>query len=291
MKKSILLPILAPARGVDGSVWPTKVLAAFEAVGLSFSGYLNQPLFKPIDAQGFLCKRGITSEETNDFIGLLFPNASLSSHSCKCTCLTWASKYGLSLPDRNILGRHADATRDTSAVYSRDLCAPAVLSLQKVIDAIRGGSFNPDDTRKGYFPDPIVVEVDQDITSTDLCAKVEHIEVKDDEPEPVDLVSEDEAPSSRASSSDCQQPVLQPQPKLVKRRTSIKESFGEAYRHTWSKLVHYAVASPVVAGVCNAVFSCGRKLSQKYELTKDFDPFNMCSLCKKHAARDGALTE
>ena len=285
-------------------MWPTKVLAAFEAVGLSFNGYLNQPLFKPIDAQGFLCKRGITSEETNDFIELLFPNASLSSHSCKCTCLTWASKYGLSLPDRNILGRHADATRDTSAVYSRDLCAAAALSLQKVIDAIRGGSFNPDDTRKGYFPDPIVVEVDQDITSTDLGMKVEHIEVKDDEPELVDLASEDEAPriepgevldsessSSRASSSDCQQPVLQPQPKLVKRRTSIKESFGEAYRHSWSKLVHYAVASPVVPGVCNSVFSCGRKLSQKYELTKDFDPFNMCSLCKKHAARDGALTD
>ena len=93
LKKSILLPILAPARGVDGSVWPTKVLAAFEAVGLSFNGYLNQPLFKPVDAQGFLCKRGITSEETNDF-KLLFPNASLSSHSCKCTCLTWASRRG-----------------------------------------------------------------------------------------------------------------------------------------------------------------------------------------------------
>ena len=300
LKKSILLPILAPARGVDGSVWPMKGLAAFEAVGLSFNGYLNQPLFKPVDAQGFLWKRGITSEETNDFIELLFPNASLSSHSCKCTCLTWAAKYGLSLPDRNILGRRADATRDTSAVYSRDLCAPAVLSLQKVIDEIRGGSFNPD----GYFPEPIVVEVHQDITSTNLCSKVEHIEVKDDEPELVDLVSEEEAhreelgevldsesSSSRASSSDGQQPVVQPQPKLVKRRTSINESFGEAYRHSWSKLVHYAVASPVGAGAGNSVFSCGRKLSQKYELTKDFDPFNMCSLCKKHAARDGTLTE
>ena len=304
LKKSIPLPILAPARGVDGSVWPMKVLAAFEGVGLSFNGYLNQPLFKPIDAQGFLCKRGITSEETNDFIELLFPNASLSSHSCKCTCLTWAAKYGLSLPDRNILGRHADATRDTSAVYSRDLCAPAVLSLQKVIDAIRGGSFNPDDTRKGYFPEPVVIEVDQDIKSTNLCTKVEHIEVKDDEPELVDLVSEDEAPreepsevldsessSSKASSSDCQQPVSEPHPKLVKRRTCIKESFGEAYRNSWSKLVHYAVASPIVAGTCNSVFSCGRQLSQKYELAKDFDPFNMCSLCKKHAARDGALLE
>ncbi len=53
MKKPILLPILAPARGVDGSVWPLKVLVAFEAVCLSFNGYLNQSLFKPVDAQGF----------------------------------------------------------------------------------------------------------------------------------------------------------------------------------------------------------------------------------------------
>ena len=115
--KSILLPILAPARGVDRSVWPFKVLAGFEALGLVFDGYLDQPSFKPVDAQGFLCKRGITSEETNNFIELLFPDASLSSHSCKCTCLSWAAKFGLSLPERNILGRHADATRDTSAVY------------------------------------------------------------------------------------------------------------------------------------------------------------------------------
>ena len=301
LKKSILLPILAPARGVDGSVWPLKVLAAFEAVGLSFDGYLNQPFFKPVDAQGYLCKRGITSEETNNFIELLFPDASLSSHSCKCTCLTWAAKFGLSLPERNILGRHADATRDTSAVYSRDLCAPAVTALRGVIDAIKEGTFNPDETRKGYFQNP-VIEVDQDISSGKPQAKVEHIEVKDDESELVDLVSdeephpsahsdvlESESSSSGASSSDCQPAVVPPQPKVVKRRTSIKESFGEAYRHSWSKLVHYVVTSSPGAGACSAVFSCGRKLSQKYELTKDFDPFNMCSLCKRHAARDGAL--
>ena len=46
LKKSILLPILAPARGVDGSVWPMKVLAAFEAVGLSFQ-WISQPATVP----------------------------------------------------------------------------------------------------------------------------------------------------------------------------------------------------------------------------------------------------
>ena len=102
--------------------------------------------------------------------------------------MTWAAKFGLSLPERNILGRHADATRDTSAVYSRDLCAPAVTSLQGGIDAIREGSFNPDETRKSYFQNP-VIEVDQGISSDNPLTKVEHIEVKDDEPELVDLVS------------------------------------------------------------------------------------------------------
>ncbi len=71
---------------------------------------------------------------------------------------------------------------DTSAVYSRDLCAPAVTALQGAIDAIKEGTFNPDETRKGYFQNP-VVEVDQDIPLGKPQAKVEQIEVKDDESE------------------------------------------------------------------------------------------------------------
>lgn len=70
-KKTMLLPLLAPARGVDGSIWPPKVAAAFSAVGLDFDELLDQPLFRAMDGSGDLCKRGVTSTETNKFIELL----------------------------------------------------------------------------------------------------------------------------------------------------------------------------------------------------------------------------
>jgi len=299
----MLLPLLAPARGVDGSVWPPKVAAAFADVGLCFDGFLDQPLLRAIDSCGNLCRRGVTSTETNDFIKLLFPGTSLSSHSCKATALSWAAKYGLALPDRNILGRHSDATRDTSAVYSRDLGVAAVRKLQGMIDSIAEGTFAPDESRRGYFPS-LVVDIDSPVQKELQPTKIETIEVKEDQEATIDIVSEDdgshgaendfhdtESSSDEASSSDVEVDTSSKRPRLIKISTSIKESHGLAYRHQLSKLVHYVVASAGSTLNHQLVFSCGRKLSSKYEKADSFDPFNMCSLCKKHATTDGALKD
>ena len=200
-KKTMLLPLLAPARGVDGSVWPPTVAAPFANVGLCFEGVLDQPLFRAIDGCGDLCRRGMTSTETNNFIQLLFPGTSLSSRSCKSTALSWAAKYGLPLPDRNVVGRHADATKDTSAVYSRDLGVAAVRKLQGVINSISERSFAPDETRRGYFPNP-VVDADLPEQKAFQPTKVELIEVEEDQEVCVNLVSDDN--DSRGAGSDFQ---------------------------------------------------------------------------------------
>lgn len=291
---------LTPARGVDGSVWPPKVAAAFANVGLCFEGVLDQPLFRAIDGCGDLCRRGVTSAETNNFMQLLFPGTSLSSHSCKCTALSWAAKYGLPLPDR-MLGRHADATKDTSAVYSRDLGVAAVRKLQGVINSISEGLFAPDEIRRGYFPNLVVDALpEQEFQPT----KVELFEVKEDQEICVDLVSNDndsrgagsnfqeiESSSDEASSSDSEVDPAPKRPGLIKAITGIKESHGLSYTHQVSKLVHYVVASAGTPTNQLLVFSCGRKLSNKYEKAYSFDPFNMCSLCKKHATTDGELND
>jgi len=215
------------------------------------------------------------------------------------------------LPDRNILGRHADATRDTSAVHSRDLGVAAVRSLQGVIDDICSGAFAPDETRRGYFPSR-VIDADaagqDNLTTVEVGpqqdSKVELIEVKEDHDECIDLLSDDdqangadgdfqhsESSSDEASSSESDLEVMPTQPKFIKVITSFKESHGIAYKHPCSKLVHYVVASEVPSIKQNLVFSCGRKLSDKYERTKSFDPFNMCRLCKRQGMQDGALQD
>ena len=209
------------------------------------------------------------------------------------------------------MGRHADATRDTSAVHSRDLGVAAVRSLQGVIDDICSGAFAPDETRRGYFPSR-VIDADaagqDNLTTVEVGpqqdSKVELIEVKEDHDECIDLLSDDdqangadgdfqhsESSSDEASSSESDLEVMPTQPKFIKVITSFKESHGIAYKHPCSKLVHYVVASEVPSIKQNLVFSCGRKLSDKYERTKSFDPFNMCRLCKRQGMQDGALQD
>ena len=218
--------VIVSARGVDGSIWVHGVAKAFAAIGLPFEDCANNPLFRPVGADGLLCKRGVTSSETNKFLELLFPQATLTSHSCKCTALSWAAKFGLEPHDSSVLGRHADATKDTSAIYSRDLSVKSVTALQKVIDAIHEGSFKPDETRKGYFQND-VIEVPSEIFVGQTSAKVENIEIKDDESERVNLVSEDsegqevdealissESSSDTSSSGDGDMEVLQSRPKV-----------------------------------------------------------------------------
>lgn len=211
-----------------------------------------------MDGSGYLCRRGVTSSETNKFIELLFPGTSLSSRSCKCTALSWAAKYGLFLPDRNILGRHADATKDISAVYSRDLGVAAVRALQGVIDDICLGTFAPDETRRGYVPNLVIdadavnhtAQTSKEVESQQW-AKVELIEAKEDQDECIDLLSDDdgaskadgdfqrsESSSNETSSSESEVEVAPTQPKFIKVITSFKESHGIAYKHRCSKLVH-----------------------------------------------------
>ena len=251
LKKTVLLPIIAPARGVDGSIWVHDVAKAFADIGLPFEDCTNNPLFRPVGADGTLCKRGVTSSETNKFLELLFPDVTLTSHSCKCTALSWAAKYGLEPHDRSVLGRHADATKDTSAIYSRDLSVKSVTALQKVIDAIHEGSFKPDETRKGYFQND-VIEIPPEVSVGHTSAKVENIEIKDDDSECVNLVSEDsegqdanedlissESSSDTSSSGDDDTEALPSRPKIIKVQTSLKEDSGITFKHCTSKTVHY----------------------------------------------------
>ena len=63
--------------------------------------------------------------------------ARLTSHSCKCTCLSFLAKRGASIEDRLTL------------VYSRDAVARPLALLSHVLKEIREGIFEPDNTRSG----------------------------------------------------------------------------------------------------------------------------------------------
>ena len=76
------------------------------------------------------------------------PGARITSHSCKCTCLSYLAKRGASFEDRLVLGYHANKLR-MAMTYSRDSAARPLALLSRVLGEIRDGIFEPDNTRSG----------------------------------------------------------------------------------------------------------------------------------------------
>lgn len=163
-KKATLLPILCPAFGVTGTNWAALAIPVFKQVGLTFDGFVNGPLLCPPSHEGpFLCRRFVTSEEVGKLLrGLIglgidvpdFNVPHVSSHSLKSTGLSWAARYGMTWPDRAVLGRHQSLTSETVAVYSRDLAIGPVSRFANVVKAIHLGAFRPDAERSCFFPFP-----------------------------------------------------------------------------------------------------------------------------------------
>ena len=300
-QKSQLLPIVIPAIGVTGQVWVQEAIEAFSACGLNLDGSIQGPLFRPpMAAGGGLCKRGLTSSEVTKFLRLLFEcndnnvdGPRVSSHSLKATALSWASKFGLPIPDKAILGRHASATTEAHAIYSRDLSVASVMKLQDIILRISRLEFQPDNPRRGYFaeenapcaePDAIeVVKVEEDSPAQEVVENEKEM----DRETISDHQSSSGSSSEESSSSD--EEVRPPPPKCY-RHTAKDHLAGRFVSHKTSKLVHYkdsVVGESKAVG--KAILSCGRVLNSNYDIVVHFDTVALCRRCKVNAVKDGLL--
>lgn len=162
--KSRLMPIVIPARGVDGLVWVGDALDVFSKAGMVLETPMDGPLLRaPSGGPDKFMQRGLKSAEVSvllrKFIGSPDPipgpnDEVVSSHSLKSTALSWCARFGVSPASRSLLGRHASCLNETYAIYSRDLVCSPVVELQKVIDAIADGSFAPDSQRSKFFATP-----------------------------------------------------------------------------------------------------------------------------------------
>jgi len=183
MLKARLLPIVIPARGVDGSVWVVDALQALSSVGAMLTAPIDGPLLRaPSDnALGFM-QRGLRASEVSTMLRKFVESPDpvpgseceiVSSHSLKATTLSWCARYGLSPAIRSLLGRHASSLNETYAIYSRDLACSPTAELQKVIDAIAEGRFLPDSQRSEFFVDPVAgEEADKVRSEAPECSQV-----------------------------------------------------------------------------------------------------------------------
>ena len=74
----------------------------------------------------------------------------LTSHSCKCTVLSWLAKHGDEWTDRMALGGHVSFMKST-VIHSRDVMARPLRVLEALLLEIRMKHFLPDETRSGRF--------------------------------------------------------------------------------------------------------------------------------------------
>ena len=132
--------------GVTQNQWVEKWLSRCEAVGFKpcAGGW---PAMPAPDLWGRPTVRPLNSGEMTAWVRKLLPGAGeagrkLSSHSAKCTLLSWMAKFGASQDVRACLGYHV-GTSKTVFRYSRDAAAGPLHELGKMLHWVRQGWFHP----------------------------------------------------------------------------------------------------------------------------------------------------
>ena len=154
--KGVLLPVLAPATGVSESNWGTLWRQARQSLGIKDPQDGGVMMPAP-DADMGVTTRNLESDEAGAWLRLLLYGSiskldtrRISSHSLKCTCISYATKFGASPDEILLLGYHCGG-HQMAITYGRDSASPSVLLLERVLKAIRDGRFCPDETRSGRF--------------------------------------------------------------------------------------------------------------------------------------------
>jgi hypothetical protein len=147
------LPLIAPATGVTGQNWAALWESVRDEMGISMDlGHALLPA--PLDT-GEPGKRALDSQEAGKWLRSLLElkldaieNRKVSSHSLKCTMLSYLAKRGVEMSDRLLLGYHTSPFT-MGLTYSRDGMARPLQILSDMLTEIRKGTFRPDCTRSG----------------------------------------------------------------------------------------------------------------------------------------------
>jgi hypothetical protein len=147
----MFLPLSAPATGVTDDAWGAQWLEVRKI--LCIENMRQFPLMPAPNLALEATRRPVSTHEAKMWIGHLLcledvNKAKLTSHSCKCTCLSFLAKRGASIEDRLVLGYHSNKMR-MALTYSRASIARPLALLSHVLMEIRTGVFEPDNSRSG----------------------------------------------------------------------------------------------------------------------------------------------
>jgi hypothetical protein len=281
-KANSLLPLVAPAVGVSGTLWGKAFIDERAKQGLDKLTYLlptpgvsgnwiNEPL--GVGAAGKWL-RDLLLNSGHKEVG------TVGTHSLKATCLSWAAKWGSPIEIRSLLGYHVAREITTTLTYSRDAQSSPLRELVVVITAIAKGEFFPDDSRSGRIVTGAVKkhrDSKDDSSSTGRTSVIpcnsDPYELLDNPPSDPDSSSANSSSSSDVSDATS---IDEEELGLISRPCVTDESFGDrvAYVHKTSAVLHCRLHD-------HTRLKCGRMLAVTYSKIKWTDTFRIlrCAQC------------
>lgn len=282
-----LLPMVAPGMGVAGSNWARLWKLARQELGLGDPP--DFPIMPAPDKEGAPTVRPLDTEEMGRWLRCLLFGSSekqsdrkVTSHSCKCTMLSYAAKWGVSVADRQLLGYHSTPYR-MALTYSRDAAAQPLMVLERLIAAIRQGKFRPDETRSGrlleggldgHQPDSAVVLVkDEDPEGEAPTGGVEGLDA-------AGVTAENDSDIDGHITTDSSSSDSAPEKGEGPFRSLLVNppENHDIWRHEKSRIVHYTPAG------YTKVFCCGRSIGPLHVKIRAEDlrwDFSKCRICNK----------
>lgn len=291
------LELCAPASGVVDSDWIKGWLEARALVGIQDE---HPPMPAP-SVEGKPTVRPLGTDECGVWLRLLLqmnPVASqndvrITSHSCKCTILSYAAKRGLPHEERLVLGHHAHQGR-MADVYARDAEARPMRMMEELLSEIRAGRFFPDESRAGRLVEvnakssmdvPLAFPLHDALSGEPVTVK-EHsseagwecISVASSSSEYQASEAQSEHVTTDSSSDESEQSCGPPAPARLF-HPPVPPDGCYFLQHSKSKTLH------IIQNHRNRILECGRQVTDAY--TRDFQTrwdSSVCSNCLKHQA-------
>ena len=165
------LHAVAPCLGVVDDSWAEKRLMCRSSMDLVVGA---SPVMPAPNISGAPTSRPLSTAEMKlwvhqllQFDGHTLESRRVTSHSCKTTMLSFSAKYGIEWTDRMVLGGHV-AHLKSVITYSRDSLARPLQLMANMLQSIRNGRFQPDNTRSGRFVEQTSDEYEASIKSWNL---------------------------------------------------------------------------------------------------------------------------
>ena len=151
------LPIAVPVQSLINPPWLLVWNELREGQGLSCDGKSSAYPVMPSPASGGWSKAPVHVTAAGEWLRSLLKDTEtigsirIATHSCKCTLLSWAAKFGIDYDSRRMLGYHSKGSDQSLLVYSRDAMSAPLRLLIDMLDHVADCRFEPDLTRSGIL--------------------------------------------------------------------------------------------------------------------------------------------